>query len=157
MKRIRPPLPELRIDLALISQGGVELLCHFPGPGAGQVIDVVVEVPALALPRADTLLQHADHGLVEAQALRLRSPLNCLTQRRGFEEPTSRGMEAKIGERLRELERITNVLFEGLTHLGPAAEVMDAWAGREFLPCISTVRIPATISSSIVSSTVSRC
>lgn len=32
----------------------------------------------------------------------------------------------------------TNVLFEGLTHLGPAAEVMDAWAGREFLPCIST-------------------
>lgn len=32
----------------------------------------------------------------------------------------------------------TNVLFEGLTHLGPAAEVMDAWAAREFLPCIST-------------------
>ncbi len=32
----------------------------------------------------------------------------------------------------------TNVIFEGLTHLGPAAEVMDAWAGREFLPCIST-------------------
>lgn len=32
----------------------------------------------------------------------------------------------------------TNVLFEGLTHLGPAAEVVDAWVARRFLPCVST-------------------
>jgi predicted nucleic acid-binding protein len=32
----------------------------------------------------------------------------------------------------------TNVLFEGLTRLGPAAEVIDAWVGRRFLPCVST-------------------
>jgi predicted nucleic acid-binding protein len=32
----------------------------------------------------------------------------------------------------------TNVLFEGLTHLGPAAEVVDAWASRRFSPCVST-------------------
>lgn len=32
----------------------------------------------------------------------------------------------------------TNVLFEGLTHLGPAAEVVDAWVSRRFLPCVST-------------------
>lgn len=32
----------------------------------------------------------------------------------------------------------TNVLFEGLTRLGPAAEVIDAWVSRRFRPCIST-------------------
>jgi predicted nucleic acid-binding protein len=32
----------------------------------------------------------------------------------------------------------TNVLFEGLTHLGPAASVIDAWAAGAFLPCVST-------------------
>jgi predicted nucleic acid-binding protein len=32
----------------------------------------------------------------------------------------------------------TNVLFEGLTHLGPAAEIVDAWAARRFRPCVST-------------------
>jgi len=32
----------------------------------------------------------------------------------------------------------TNVVFEGLTHLGSAAEVIDAWAARRFQPCIST-------------------
>ena len=32
----------------------------------------------------------------------------------------------------------TNVLFEGLTHLGPAAQVMDAWTAGEFQPCVST-------------------
>jgi predicted nucleic acid-binding protein len=32
----------------------------------------------------------------------------------------------------------TNVLFEGLTHLGSAAEVIDAWAAQRFQPCIST-------------------
>jgi predicted nucleic acid-binding protein len=30
------------------------------------------------------------------------------------------------------------VVFEGLTRLGPAATVMDAWADRRFRPCIST-------------------
>lgn len=32
----------------------------------------------------------------------------------------------------------TNVLFEGLTHLGPAAGVVDAWVARRFQPCVST-------------------
>ena len=32
----------------------------------------------------------------------------------------------------------TNVLFEGLTKLGPSAEIIDAWVGRRFQPCIST-------------------
>jgi len=32
----------------------------------------------------------------------------------------------------------TNVLFEGLTRLGPAADVIDAWVGRRFRPCVST-------------------
>ncbi|MFL6195867.1 MAG: putative toxin-antitoxin system toxin component, PIN family [Thermoanaerobaculia bacterium] len=32
----------------------------------------------------------------------------------------------------------TNVLFEGLTRLGPAAEVIDAWVDRRFRPCVST-------------------
>ena len=32
----------------------------------------------------------------------------------------------------------TNVLFEGLTHLGPAAEIVDAWVARRFQPCVST-------------------
>lgn len=32
----------------------------------------------------------------------------------------------------------TNVLFEGLTHLGPAADVVDAWVSRRFRPCVST-------------------
>ncbi|MCP3959432.1 MAG: PIN domain-containing protein [bacterium] len=32
----------------------------------------------------------------------------------------------------------TNVLFEGLTHLGPAADVIDAWVAGEFEPCVST-------------------
>jgi predicted nucleic acid-binding protein len=32
----------------------------------------------------------------------------------------------------------TNVLFEGLTHLGPAAEVLDVWVARNFRPCVST-------------------
>ncbi|HSS78541.1 MAG TPA: PIN domain-containing protein [Thermoanaerobaculia bacterium] len=32
----------------------------------------------------------------------------------------------------------TNVVFEGLTHLGSAAEVIDAWVARRFQPCIST-------------------
>ena len=32
----------------------------------------------------------------------------------------------------------TNVLFEGLTKLGPAAEVIDAWVSRRFRPCVST-------------------
>jgi predicted nucleic acid-binding protein len=32
----------------------------------------------------------------------------------------------------------TNVLFEGLTKLGPAASVVDAWAQKLFQPCVST-------------------
>ncbi len=32
----------------------------------------------------------------------------------------------------------TNVLLEGLTHLSPEAEVVDAWADRRFQPCVST-------------------
>jgi predicted nucleic acid-binding protein len=32
----------------------------------------------------------------------------------------------------------TNVLFAGLTHYGPAAEVIDAWAAIRFRPCVST-------------------
>ena len=32
----------------------------------------------------------------------------------------------------------TNVLFEGVTHLGPAAEVLDAWVAGDFQPCVST-------------------
>lgn len=32
----------------------------------------------------------------------------------------------------------TNVLFEGLTNLGPCAEVVDAWVARRFQPCVST-------------------
>jgi predicted nucleic acid-binding protein len=32
----------------------------------------------------------------------------------------------------------TNVVFEGLTHLGPSAKVLDAWAERRFQPCVST-------------------
>jgi predicted nucleic acid-binding protein len=33
----------------------------------------------------------------------------------------------------------TNILLEGLTHLGPAAQVVDAWvSGDEFIPCVST-------------------
>jgi predicted nucleic acid-binding protein len=32
----------------------------------------------------------------------------------------------------------TNVLFEGLTHLGPAAEIVDAWVEQRFRPCVST-------------------
>ncbi len=32
----------------------------------------------------------------------------------------------------------TNVLFEGLTHLSPASEVIDAWSARRFRPCVST-------------------
>lgn len=32
----------------------------------------------------------------------------------------------------------TNVLFEGLTHLGPSAKVVDAWVASRFLPYVST-------------------
>jgi len=32
----------------------------------------------------------------------------------------------------------TNVLFEGLTHLGASAKVVDAWAARRFRACVST-------------------
>lgn len=32
----------------------------------------------------------------------------------------------------------TNVLFQGLTTLGPDAEIVDAWVGQKFEPCIST-------------------
>jgi predicted nucleic acid-binding protein len=32
----------------------------------------------------------------------------------------------------------TNVLFEGLTHIGPSAKVVDAWVARRFQPCVST-------------------
>lgn len=32
----------------------------------------------------------------------------------------------------------TNVLFEGLTALGPAARIIDAWVNGDFLPCVST-------------------
>jgi predicted nucleic acid-binding protein len=32
----------------------------------------------------------------------------------------------------------TNVIFEGLTHLGPAAEIIDSWVDRGFQPCVST-------------------
>ena len=32
----------------------------------------------------------------------------------------------------------TNVVFEGLTHLGPAARVIDAWVAGDFQPCVST-------------------
>ena len=32
----------------------------------------------------------------------------------------------------------TNVLFEGLTRLGSAADVIDAWVDRRFRPCVST-------------------
>lgn len=32
----------------------------------------------------------------------------------------------------------TNVLLEGLTREGPAGSVIDAWAERRLLPCVST-------------------
>lgn len=32
----------------------------------------------------------------------------------------------------------TNVLFEGLSGRGPCGVVVDAWAGRRFVPCVST-------------------
>lgn len=32
----------------------------------------------------------------------------------------------------------TNVLLEGLTSKGHCGDVVDAWVGREFLPCVST-------------------
>jgi predicted nucleic acid-binding protein len=32
----------------------------------------------------------------------------------------------------------TNVVLEGLTRLGPAGDVMNAWAQRRFQPCVST-------------------
>ncbi len=32
----------------------------------------------------------------------------------------------------------TSVLFEGLTHLGAAAQVIDAWVAGHFQPCVST-------------------
>ena len=32
----------------------------------------------------------------------------------------------------------TNVVFEGLTHRGPSARVVDAWVARQFRPCVST-------------------
>ena len=32
----------------------------------------------------------------------------------------------------------TNVLFTGLTRRGSEADIIDAWAGRRFLPCVST-------------------
>lgn len=32
----------------------------------------------------------------------------------------------------------TNILFEGLTKVGPCSEVVDAWVAREFVPCVST-------------------
>ena len=32
----------------------------------------------------------------------------------------------------------TNVLFEGLTHLGPSAKLVDAWVAQSFRPCVST-------------------
>lgn len=32
----------------------------------------------------------------------------------------------------------TNVLFEGLTCLGPSAQIIDAWVERRFQPCVST-------------------
>jgi predicted nucleic acid-binding protein len=32
----------------------------------------------------------------------------------------------------------TNVLFEGLTYLGPSAKVIDAWVARKFRPYVST-------------------
>lgn len=35
----------------------------------------------------------------------------------------------------------TNVLFEGLTCLGPSAKVIDAWVERLFQPCVSTALV----------------
>jgi predicted nucleic acid-binding protein len=32
----------------------------------------------------------------------------------------------------------TNIVFTGLTSRGPCGDVMDAWVGRRFLPCVST-------------------
>lgn len=32
----------------------------------------------------------------------------------------------------------TNVLFEGLTKVGPCSAVLDAWVAGEFTPCVST-------------------
>jgi predicted nucleic acid-binding protein len=32
----------------------------------------------------------------------------------------------------------TNVVFEGLTHRGPSAQIVDAWIARQFQPCVST-------------------
>jgi len=32
----------------------------------------------------------------------------------------------------------TNVVFEGLTSLSAASQVMDAWVERRFVPCVST-------------------
>lgn len=32
----------------------------------------------------------------------------------------------------------TNVLFEGLTKLGPASQVVDFWVDQRFAPCVST-------------------
>ena len=36
----------------------------------------------------------------------------------------------------------TSVLFEGLTHLGAPAQVIDAWVAGDFLPCVSTALRP---------------
>ncbi len=32
----------------------------------------------------------------------------------------------------------TNILFEGLTKAGSCSDVVDAWVGKEFVPCVST-------------------
>jgi predicted nucleic acid-binding protein len=32
----------------------------------------------------------------------------------------------------------TNIVFEGLTHRGSSAQVLDAWVARHFQPCVST-------------------
>src|ERR1044071_119577 len=62
-------LPELRIDPALLDQGGVEGGRLLIGPGAGEVIEVMMKLAAGGgvLPRG--VLQHTNHHLVEAQAV----------------------------------------------------------------------------------------
>lgn len=32
----------------------------------------------------------------------------------------------------------TNILFEGLTRLGPCSRIVDAWVARKFVACVST-------------------
>jgi hypothetical protein len=67
------------------------------------------------------------------------SVANCTTTSGGGRSP-NQALWCYSGVMLRAVVD-TNVLFEGLTHLGPAAEVIDAWVAGEFQPCVSTAAL----------------